>query len=504
MAANVAQNPNLYEINTRVRVRSIRASMPGATIADFDSSAWDLLAEKGFDYVWLMGIWRNCKSTVEQYCYAEGLLKEYSHTLPGWRKEDVIGSPYAIDTYEVHPELGTKQDLLAVKAQLNQRGIKLVLDFVPNHFSAHSTLIASSPYLFLGGSRDDLQADPYTFYRPPGDGDRIVAHGRDPYFPAWQDTVQVNYADGRARALMTDTLLSLTELCDGVRCDMAMLALNEIFQKTWGNVLERSGQNMPDDEFWNRAIRDVKENRPDFLFIAETYCDLEWRLQELGFDYTYDKKLTDRLRANHVEEIHDHLLAEPDYQQRSVRFLENHDEDRAVKAFGEKRSKAAAVIAGTIQGMHLYYDGQFEGKAVRLPVQLGREPVEPVNKSLFSFYDRLLRITKRTIFKTGQWRLLETHPAWQGDESYACILAWLWQDGEENVMVAVNYSDHVATCRIRINVRDLPEDIQLVDLLHEQTYLRSTREIADTGLYIDLESYQSHIFGFTLQGEIGG
>lgn len=494
----MASNPNLYQINTRVRVRSLRAHEPSATPADLDSSLWDLLAEKGFEYVWLMGIWKTCETTVEQYCFEEGLTEEYGRALPDWKREDVIGSPYAIDVYEVSPHLGSAQDLLTVRSALNQRGMKLVLDFVPNHFSAHSQLITSSPGVFLAGTREDLLEDGYTFYVPPGDSDLVLAHGRDPYFPAWQDTVQVNYADRRARAFMTDTLLALTELCDGVRCDMAMLALNEIFAKTWAPVLERAGWDMPQGEFWNAAIRTVKERRPDFLFMAETYWDLEWRLQQLGFDYTYDKKLTDRLRWDHVKEIRDHLLAESEYQQKSVRFLENHDEERAVSAFGEERSRAAAVITGTLQGMHLYYDGQFEGKAIRLPVQLVREPAEPLNRPLHAFYDRLLNITKGTIFKAGQWALLETHPAWDGDESHVSILAWLWRKAEERILVVVNYSGSVATCRIRTDAGAHPGKTELVDLLHERKYLRSSEEMAGPGLYIELERYQSHIFRFTL------
>ncbi len=120
-------------------------------------------------------------------------------------------------------------------------------------------------------------------------------------FPPWKDTVQINFYSREARDFLIDILFNLTELCDGVRCDMAMLPLNNIFFNTWIGVIKKYGFEKPEKEFWEEAISAVKKKRQDFLFIAETYWDLEWQLQNLGFDFTYDKRLTDRLVAGNIQ-----------------------------------------------------------------------------------------------------------------------------------------------------------------------------------------------------------
>ncbi len=175
---------------------------------------------------------------------------------------------------------------------------------------------------------------------------------------------------------MINILKDISLLCDGVRCDMAMLPLNNVFYNSWIGVLNKMNFPKPAGEFWGIAIKEIKNIKKDFLFIAETYWDLEWDLQQLGFDYTYDKRLTDRLGSADIASIKAHLHADLIYQEKSVRFLENHDEQRAVAKFGKYKSLAAATIITTIPGMKLFYDGQFSGYKSKVPVQLGREPLK--------------------------------------------------------------------------------------------------------------------------------
>ena len=86
---------------------------------------------------------------------------------------------------------------------------------------------------------------------------------------------------------MARELERIATMCDGVRCDMAMLILPDVFERTWGRRPE---------PFWPRTIERVRKAAPSFLFMAEVYWDLEWELQQQGFNYTYDKRLYDRLR----------------------------------------------------------------------------------------------------------------------------------------------------------------------------------------------------------------
>ncbi len=489
----MVKNPSLYEINTRVWIKKFGDN---ATLSDIPDSFFVDLKSKGIDAVWLMGIWETSESLIDKCCFEPELVSAYSKSLDDWKREDIIGSPFAINDYKINPELGTKEDLSGLKKRLNDLDMKLILDFIPNHFGADTILLKEKPEIFLQVGEDKLREDPTTFFKSEKGSGKIFAHGRDPLFPAWSDTVQIDYCKNQAREYMTDILISLAESCDGVRCDMAMLILNNIYHNTWLGVVPECDKTR--GEFWSDAISKVKQKREDFVFIAEAYWELEWQLQQLGFDYTYDKKLTDRLSGDDVWEIHAHLTADKLYQQKSVRFLENHDELRAVTRFGKYKSLAAAVIISTLQGMRFYNDGQLEGKKIKIPVQLGREPEEKICKEVKNFYDKLLSITRDEIFKNGRWLLLYPSTAGGGNETYQSMLAWQWKNGNNRVLVVVNYSSSTAYCRLKFDLPVSSDEVELKDVLNDNLYVRPVQEIINNGLFIELKAYHSHILYFEI------
>ncbi len=495
-------NPKLYEINTRVWIKQFGEK---TKLSSIPLSVFQELSGLGINIAWLMGIWKTNTSTVEKYCFEVDLVSAYNKSLKDWNKDDVIGSPFAIDRYEVNPVLGTLEDLLGLRKELNNIGMKLFLDFIPNHFSADSTLIKNHPGIFLEADEELMLKDPYTFFKPcnesmsPEECRKIFAHGRDPLFPAWRDTIQVNFFKEEARDFLTEQLIKISGICDGVRCDMAMLPLNNVFHNTWSGVLNKFGYKKPAGEFWKSAIEKVKAKSPDFIFMAESYWDLEWDLQQLGFDFTYDKRLTDRLAANQIQSVIDHLKADKTFQLKSVRFLENHDEKRAVVKFGKQKSLAAAAVITTIQGMKFYFDGQFEGKKVKLPLQLGREPDEKVSETKKTFYTKLLKITKDEIFTYGEWSLLKPLPVNDKNYSYTNIFAWQWKLNNSYRIIAINYSEFTSQCRLKLQFNSTLENITLVDKLNDQKYIRRTDEMLQLGLFIELKSYNSHIFSIDEQ-----
>ncbi|PJF38055.1 MAG: alpha-amylase, partial [Phototrophicales bacterium] len=142
----------------------------------------------------------------------------------------------------------------------------------------------------------------------------VVAHGRDPYFPGWIDTAQLDAFSPSYRQAALETLLDIADQCDGVRCDMAMLLVNRIFAQTWGDYVDEP----PKTEFWEDIIPNVKALHPNFIFIAEVYWDMEHELQKLGFDYTYDKVFYDRLVEQELEQLKTHLQADINYQNHTI------------------------------------------------------------------------------------------------------------------------------------------------------------------------------------------
>ena len=481
-------NPKLFEINTRVWIKQFDK---GTKLTDIPTEIWKSFADKGINIIWLMGIWKTCTGLIEKCCFSADLVASYSRSLDDWSKEDVIGSPFSIDDYSLNPDFGSNEDLIKLKETLNSLGLKLFLDFIPNHFGAETKWLKDKSEIFLQADTELYEKDPFTFF---ANNSRYFAHGRDPLFPAWTDTVQVNYFNTDAREFMTEILLNLTEVCDGVRCDMAMLPLNNVFENTWLGVLNKSKFKKPKTEFWETAIKSVKEKSPDFVFMAEAYWDLEWDLQQLGFDFTYDKRFTDRLSSGDVQGVKAHLNADKEFQEKSVRFLENHDETRAVCKFGKKQTFAASVLMSTIQGMKLFYEGQFEGRKIRLPVQLGREPFEKVSRSLKDHYDKILNMTKSEIFINGDWSMLNPLPVSGSDSTFESIFAWQWKLKDERRVIVVNYSGNPAYCRLKFDLLTETGDLILNDLLNGVSYNRSKKEIISTGLFIELKCYQSHIF----------
>jgi len=488
-------NPNLYEINTRPFLRSLSEKYgKKLTLATVPEEEWQELEHLGFDLVWLMGVWQRSPASRQQALLNGALREEYARALPGWSDEDIGGSPYAVHGYSLDPALGAPSELAKLRAKLNRRGLGLVLDFVPNHLAVDHPWVNDHPEWFIRGREKDVQARPGWFFSPGAD--IYLAHGRDPNFPPWTDTAQLNFFSADLRRTLIRELLRIAEVADGVRCDMAMLALNEVFESMWGSIAADSFR--PEAEFWAEAIGRMKQQRHAPLFIAEVYWGMEKKMQALGFDFTYNKNLYDRMRFAAPGEIRG-LLADEGELARAANFIENHDEARAVAAFGRERSLAAAVIVTTIPGLRLLHDGQLTGRRVRLPVQMVRQPDEAPDADVRRFYERLLAIVNRPVFHNGAWRLLELTRAWEGNESHRDMLAWCWIGEGQTGVVAVNYSPHPAQCRLKLL---LPEaggsQLLFLDELADTTYVRDPDEVSRQGLYIALEPYQSHIFNLTV------
>ncbi len=401
-----------------------------------------------------------------------------------------MGSPYCVRRYVVDGHLGGPQGLAAARRHLAQRGVRLILDFVPNHVAPDHPWVSDHPEYFIQGSAEDARRDPGAFIELGG---RVFACGRDPYFPAWPDVLQLNAFHPGLRQTVIETIQDIAEQCDGIRCDMAMLVLDAIFARTWG---DRAGST-PGGDYWTTVIPAIKGSHAEFRFIAEAYWDLEWELQQQGFDFCYDKKLYDRLEHGPAESVRQHLLADLPYQERMVRFIENHDEPRAAEAFPDGQGRAAAVAILTLPGARLLHEGQFEGWRVRLPVFLGRRPEEPVDQDLAAFYGRLLSATDRDCFRNGAWQLCE-RSGWPDNQSCQNVLAWCWVKDDERALVVVNYGPLPAQARVQVPWNELRGATwRLDDELSGDVYDRDGNEMRDTGLYVDLAPWRCHVFRVT-------
>jgi hypothetical protein len=235
--------PTVYEINTAVwleRLGRLRLDeVPGAV--------WDALAALRVDAVWLMGVWQRSPTGLRIAQEDAALDAGNRAALPDLRPEDVIGSPYCVRDYVVDERFGGRGALAIARRELADRGLGLILDYVPNHVAPDHPWLTERPDCFLHGSDEELARDPVAFLATAGG---VVARGRDPYFPPWPDVVQLNAFAPALREAVAATLADIADQCDGVRCDMAMLMTNEVFARTWG---ERAGP-APPEEYWPPLI----------------------------------------------------------------------------------------------------------------------------------------------------------------------------------------------------------------------------------------------------------
>lgn len=483
------KHPKLYQINARVWInRYARQIGRSATLDDVTDAELDALAELGFDWIYLLGVWQNGAASRRIAQSDEQLRKEFVQVLPDLEDADICGSCFAVAAYEVNPALGGESALTRLRQRLHSRKMRLMLDFIPNHTAVDHPWAFNLPEYYVPGNETKIAREPQNYIRVPTlHGERILAHGRDPFFPGWSDTLQLNYGNPDVQSAMTREAEKIAELCDGLRCDMAMLLLPQVFESTWGIKIE---------PFWPRLIQTIRLKKPDFTFLAEVYWGLEPELQQQGFDYTYDKGLYDHLTRQQARPLREHLRAQFANADKMARFLENHDEPRAASVFPAPIHRAAATATYTLPGLRFFQDGQLEGYPKRIPVQLCRSPDHPVDENLKRFYRKLLRCLDQPALQKGDWILIEPSPAWDGNSTWENFIISLWIPPQaSSLLTVVNYSPYQSQCYARLPWRILANrSWRLEDLLSPTRYFRPGDRLISPGLYLDLPPWGHHIF----------
>ena len=501
--------PLIYQINPRILLGEATGGR-AATLDDLPDALLDGAAARGFGWIWPLGVWQTGEAG-RLAAHAPENLASYRVDLPDMRDDDIHSSPFAITAYQVHRDFGGDPALRRLRERMARRDQRLLLDFVPNHVALDHPFIETHPEYFIAGSEDDLRREPQSYAAvTTSRGREILAHGRDPNFPGWRDTLQLNYRHAGLREAMLDELGRVAERCDGVRCDMAMLLEPDVIGRVWGDrARPRDGTPPVDEPFWPAAIARVRLRHPGFLFVAEVYWGLEWRLQQAGFDFTYDKCLYDRLRAGIAGPVRDHLAADPAFRDRSLRFLENHDELRAATAFPPDQHRAAAVLAFLAPGAHLFHEGQLEGRRAHASIQLARRAAEAPDEALRAFYERLLGCLRRPEVRGegASWHLVTCRPAGAGDPpdpthatdptdpTWETFIVSTWESPGGKLLVVVNFGPGPARCNVPFEPSELEgrtrqdRTLSLTDLLSEARSQRDGATLAREGLTLDLPAW---------------
>jgi hypothetical protein len=462
-------HPLLLEVNTRcwLRAWSDRLGHPVtlATAPEEDLVAWQ---KRGFTHVWLMGAWAAGPKARDLARAQPDLLALSAEAFGTAGAEQLVSSPYAVADFSVAEALGGAAALRRFRARLQRHGLGLVLDFVPNHLGLDHRWLRERTNLFV----QSATPRPETFPVLHDGAARWVAHGKDPHFPAWIDTAQLDYRLADTRAAMTEALLSVASQCDGARCDTAMLLLHDVFDKNWRPF--PAALPAPPDEFWAGAVSAVRRRQPGFLFIAEAYWDLEPRLHALGFDYVYDKKFLDHLARRDYPALQHHFRAVAG-KFPPVRFLENHDEARIASLLTVPEQKAAALLLLAQPGLRLLHDGQIAGRQRRTPVQFARYWPETGNPEIAAFYERLLSLLPETAIGLGEMEFCRT--------GLPHCFAMKWQNGSGHLTLALV---NLAPQRAEFQIREIEPGCGMANILRQTD---STWSWKDGSLHIALAGH---------------
>lgn len=449
----------------------------------------DEIRSDGFDGIWLMGAWTTGPRARRLALGYPDLLATYEKLLPKWTPRDVGGSCYSIADYSPPDRVGGRDGLRHLRARLNARGLGLVLDFVPNHLGIDHPWLDERPELLVRGTPRDLAAAPDSWFvhTTLSGEDRIFSHGRDPNFAGWSDTVQVDHRRRDARDAMTDLFVDIASLADGLRCDMAMLQLGDVFHRTWGDgAPEEAG------EFWPAAIGAARQRFPELALIAEAYWGLEDRLCDLGFDWAYDKELYDRLCAGDVDGVREQIALSLEHHSRRVHFLENHDEKRAWASFGPRRSAAAAVALYGLPGLRFFQLGQVQGHRHRPPVQLDRYPVEKPNARCRKLYQPLLAALNEPAFHAGTWSALTFSDV--EEKSAAGMVGSRWDEGDLSWFAIANLGTDSGRAHVAVEVAPGSSVVRFEDPLTGEHFEHARDVLIEHGLFVELARGKAHLF----------
>jgi glycosidase len=483
LMSDEVQFPLSYELNTRVWLAELSLRYGyRVTLANVPDEELQRLNDFRFDVIWLMGVWQTGSYSRELALQDEELLRYLGKVLPDWTEADIGSSPYSVSAYRVSEDLGGDAGLVLFRDKLHRRSMRLILDFVPNHTAVECTWVRTNPEYYICIPAEVLpHMDAGSYFTTPDSLN--LACGYLQYAPVWKDTLQLNYARTDVQKIMIDELRRVARRCDGVRCDTAIAILKDTFNRTWGELA-----GIMEDEFWNKAIEEVKQENQDFFFIAEVYGEMEWHLQCLGFDFTYDKVLYDRLVGRDFPAIKDHLRADWDFTRKLVRFTENHDWPRATEVFG-LNNKASSLMAFLAPGLRLVHQGQLEGRTKQLSVYLLRQPAEEEDREIAAFYERLFALIHSPAISRGDFNLLEI----AGD----AVIGFERTCGVQNRFICVvNLTERDSETPFATDAFASVQDYREVHLLSTERHRSPQFDLWRGGITVRLRAHEGLVFCF--------
>ena len=505
MSYTLSNNETLLEISTRpyLYFLSVKYKTSINKLSLIPKEELDFLKDMRFNFIWFMGVWNNGKEGRNFDKVDESRIKTYNKNLPNWTNEDVIGSPYSIYSYDPSPEIGTFEDLKWLKEELNKRDIKLILDFVPNHSSMDAPELKSNPeyYIRKGRLKTKIKlTDSHEKYiynnakivKIPKEekyDNNGFAYGRGLGCKhAWKDVRQYDYSNKKLWLFQLENLIKIAKYCDGIRCDVAWLIINDIFKRCFKTI-----NNDINEEFWSFAISEIKKLYPNIIFIAEVFGK-KWisdYLLKCGFNFVYDITPFDILNKNNTNEfVERNKTIDDNYLFHSLHYTENHDLITVIENFegNIKKANLATAIISFLPGIKMYNFGQLFGWKNTLCVQLRRILSYNINEDVLKFYKNLFHILKLDVFKNGKFHISLINN----------IIIIKWNNEKEILFAYFNYNEFDQKGKIIVNNNEIKNrSFEVKELIESKSY-NLVKEENEDYYYLDfnVEAYQMKVYLF--------
>ncbi len=526
---------------------------PVRRLQDIPDRELELLAERGFTALWLIGLWERSQ--------ASRMIKQ----LQG--NPEAKASAYALESYEIAQEIGGYEGYLDLRNRAMKRGIRLASDMVPNHTGLDSELVRQKPDWFLG-----TQEPPYPNYTYNGpnlspdnrygihieDGywnrtdaavtfkrvdhltgeTRYIYHGNDGTNMPWNDTAQLNFLSPEVREGVIQQILHVARMFPIIRFDAAMVLAKRHIQRLWfplpghaPGVPSRNAcaMSMADfdaaipEEFWREVVDRVKQEVPDTLLLAEAFWMLEgYFVRTLGMHRVYNSAFMHMLKkednANYRELIKRTLEFDPEILKRYVNFMNNPDEDTAIAQFGKgDKYFGVCMMMLTLPGLPMIGHGQVEGLTEKYGMEYARAYYDesPDGDLVDRHYREIFPIMKRRklFAEVGNFFLFDLFsPDGSVNEN---VYAYSNRLNEERALVLFNNRWEAAEGWIRISAAHITEGGNLTQTLladalglpgetdafvifrdhsRNQEFIRSCAAIRQEGLMVSIQGYHYHVF----------
>ncbi|HWC17183.1 MAG TPA: alpha-amylase family glycosyl hydrolase, partial [Terriglobales bacterium] len=520
-------------------------------------SELDTLARRGFNALWLIGVWERSKAS-----------QRIKH-LTG--NPEAAASAYSLFDYSIAEDLGGEAAYLNLRDRALARGIRMGTDMVPNHTGIDSRWVTEHPDWFIS-----LPYPPFPSYRFEGpdlstDGrveikiedhyfnktdaavvfrrrdrwsseTRYIYHGNDGTSYPWNDTAQLNYLNGEVREAVIQKILYVARLSPVIRFDAAMTLAKQHYQRLWypapgtgGAIPSRAehGLSKPEfdavfpNEFWREVVDRCAAEAPGTLLLAEAFWLLEgYFVRTLGMHRVYNSAFMNMLRdeenANYRSVIKNTIEFDAEILKRYVNFMNNPDERTAVDQFGKgDKYFGVCTMMATLPGLPMFGHGQVEGLTERYGMEYRRAyHEESADPWLVARHERQISplLHRRALFAEVRNFLLYDFYSDHGSVNEN-VFAYSNSSGHERALVIFNNKYAEARGWIRISSAyaekfpdggrtlrqrtladafglsgDHSQFVAARDTVTGLEHLYSGRELAEKGMRVELGAYECHVF----------